>query len=669
SLPAEIYELSPESTRLGNVVYLASELERLGARNSAIQVWRFALQKQKSPLDRLEAQVHLSNLEMLVGNRSQSVTDLEAALRLWPQVQPCPDPETCKELKNRIRNSLVEWNKNEAQSPSLELLGAYRHYLQVFSESDVSLWAAKVAGYLKDYAQAVDLYSGAARIEKGQPSVSAEKLEVALVGAMESAELSKQLGLRELSYTQYLNNSLQRKRELEVLYQRAKIIYDAGDPMRAAEAMREVAFSSAAGSEAVKAQAADLAMDALVLAKNDLLLERWAQDFSQRFPSRAQEFFTIQRNSVLNQVKALGGGELSSTQAESAWQLLARFPLSGSSHAEQITFYKNRLILAEKLLKYPEAREACDRLLGLPGVSSDDTNYALSRKAWLSEMIFDFDGAFLSTSKMSSVRTPEHWLKLALYAELAQRDPLPAYREFLKLSTDSEKKALIAAEIVKSAPAKNQVKELQNFKTILSVQPEIYAALAMEIYVQSMDIGFLNQTLLVPGVSATLSGKVLRRMQLLNDYESVRKLVKSHQIESANDRKLSLSLKKRVQLLEDAEKLVTRAVNAADWSAQLLSLQLLGDQSLRFYNEVMALPVPEGLTGEQEQMYLQALSQQASPFQVKAKDIEAKLKEFWSQSSALQNLNSDLSKSAGALEKLLWREYQLVAEVAPAEVK
>ena len=666
----ELLSLSPESTQISNVVFLAGELERLGQRQNSLMVWRFALQQQRSPMDRLESQVHLANLEMLVGNRQQSVADLEAALRLWPAVQPCPDAETCKELKSRIKNYLVDWNKNEAQKPSEELLGAYKNYLQVFAEADVALWAAKVAGALKNFPEAVQLYTVAAQIEMKAQPVSAEKLEVALVGAMESAELTKDKGQMELAYTSYLQHSPNKKRELEVLYQRAKLIYDSGDSMKAATAMKEVALSKASGPESVKNQAADLALDALVLAKNDALLEEWSREFSQRFPQGAKEFYSIQRTAVLNQVQAVDAKKDSSEQdLQQAWVVLSRFNLLESSPKDQAIFYKNRLVLAEKLRKFPEAREACDRLLNLPGVSSEDVNYALSRKAWLSEMIFDFDGAYVSTQKMSQSKTPEHWLKLAMYAELSQKDPVPAYREFLKVSKDEEKNALIAAEIVKVVPATAQIKELNQQKALLLTKPEIYGSLALELYSRTQDKSFLAQVLGLGPVKATAAGKILTRAQLLNEYEVLKATLEQHKLDPSNQKKMAASLKKRVALLEEMEKLAAKSIQAADWSAQLLTLHVLGTQSEKFYSELMTLPVPQGLTGEEEQMYLQALSQQASPYQVKAKDIQAKLLEFWGQDAALETLNKDLQKSYGSVEKMLWREYQLVAGIAPEAKK
>lgn len=668
----EVFDLSPEATRIANIVYLASETERLGQRAQALSVWRMALQKQTSALARLESQVHITNLEMLLGNRGQANKDFEAALRLWPAIQPCADPELCKELKSRMKGFLVEWNKAEAQKPSVELLASYQLYLETFAEADVAIWAAKVAGTIKDYVTAFNLYSKAAKFLSVENKL--DQKEVALTGAMEAAELSQQVNLREQAYEQYLVNSSDKKREVEVRYQRAKMIYDSGDYGRAAAALKEVALLSGGGSEQLKKQAADLSLDALAIlqkgqktaAQADLDLEDWSKLYAQKFPASAAEFHALSRTAVLNQVSRAG---LSEAGADLAWSILQRFDLSQSEPKDLVVYYKNRLVLAEKLKKFYEARDASDRLLQLNGVSAEDRNYALSRKAWLSELVLDFDGALSAAQKMSDNKTPDYWLKLALYAELAGKDPQLFYREYLKVSGDAEKKALIAAELVKVAPENLKAQELEKVRSSLTAYPEILARLVLDIYVAQKDEKFLRKYLAIPAVTATATGKVLERSLLLDQYQKVRAEILGHKLDASTEKKMTAGLRRRVALLEEVEKLAGAAVKSADWSGQLLSLDLLGKESERFYQELMALPVPAGLQGDQEQQYLQALAQQSSPYQVKAADIGKKMTEFWSNEKAVEALNSDLSKSSGALEKMLKREYELVAAVAPEATK
>lgn len=77
-----IYNQSPESARVENVTYLANELERLGQASQSAGVWNFLLNKQSDPVKRLEAHVHLAQLESIQNHRDDSVEQFERALNL-----------------------------------------------------------------------------------------------------------------------------------------------------------------------------------------------------------------------------------------------------------------------------------------------------------------------------------------------------------------------------------------------------------------------------------------------------------------------------------------------------------------------------------------------------------------------------------------------------------
>jgi tetratricopeptide (TPR) repeat protein len=674
-----VFELSPESARINNIVYLANEAERLGQVTAAINFWRFAQERQAKPQARVEGHIRLAQLQMEQKLREAAVRDFEMALGLWPQLGNCGEAD-CHEMKARLRKFVVDWNRIEKKSPSEELLAAYRTYLKVFpTEADMNIWAGQVAADVKNYAVSLELYLLGARLTKEElvknsgDKEAIDRLEAGLLGAIEAAELSKEPRLLHAAYDSYLGMSRNRAKFLEVQYQKARLFYDAGEYGPAAEALRSVALANEKGGLDVKKQAADLSLDALVLLKDDQRLEAWAADYAGIFTKDAREFSTIARKSVLTQ--AVAQAEAGEAGMRQAWATLSRFDVGAASAEEKTAFHKNKLILAEKMKKFPEAREAVEALLRQPGLSSEDTRYALSRKAWLAELVLDFDTALAATEKISGgdLIGGQKWLKLAMYAELAAKDPKPFYSQFLKDSKDDEKNAAIAAQMVRES--KEPLKEIEKNMSLLVKKPELLGDLYLETYGRALtgQIAVGQQTsgdiakraVALPSVSKTAAGKVLARVLALQDYGRLKTRIEAHQLETQTQRKMAATLKARVAMLDEIEKLAAKAIDSADWTTQLVTLDLLAKQNERFYQEVLALPVPEGLSDEDEQQYLMLLSQQAAPHQIRANDVSQKVTEFWMNEKALGQLDDSMKVETGVRRALLLTEVKFLVETAP----
>ncbi len=687
-----LYELSPESAKLANVTYLASECERLGQPQSAIALWRFVQEKQSKPSARLEGHVRLAQLEMEQKMTAEASKDFEAALALWSQTDASAAGQDANELHARMRKFVTDWNRNEKKQPSEQLLSAYVSYLRAFpQEADMQLWAGKVAQDLKQYPAAVAFDMKAAELASGAGTVGAAQaispansaatpsktvgglnandvIEAGLLQAIEAAELSKDNKLLASAYDSYLALSKERKKALEVQYQKAHLIYDAGDYAAASEALREVALSKTAGSPEIKSQAAQLSLDSLVLLKDDTKLEAWAKDYARAFPKDADDFQGISRKSVLTQAAAEATrGDAASL--EQAWATLNRFDLSTAKPADKAAYYKNRLILAEKMGKFTEARDAVENMLRTQGLSAADQQYALSRKAWLAEMVLDFDTALTTTAKLNGdgLSKDQKALKLAMYAELASKDPKPYYAEFLKNSKDEDKNVAITAQLVRDS--KDPVKEIEKNKAVLSKKPEVLADLYMEAFARTGDIALARKAVANTAVAATPAGKALTRSIVLDEESKLASKLTAHQIDSSSQAKLAKSLKARIAMLEDAEKLAGRAVESGDWTAELVTLDLLGKQSERFYQEVLALPVPAGLSDEEQSQYLQLLSQQAAPHQLKANDVSKKVSEFWENKEAMAALKTAAAEETGARRTMVMKEISALAAVAPEAKK
>jgi tetratricopeptide (TPR) repeat protein len=695
-----VYEISPDSVKIANVTALASEAERLGQVEPAIAIWRFVMEKQNQPLSHIEGSIHIAQLEREQKRTLLAVKDFETATGIWSGPGGCKDlnaakaspnvsMQDCVELKSRLRKFVLDWNRLETKSPSTELLSTYQFYLKTFpDETDMMIWAAKVACDLKNFPLAFDLYTQAsskASAFKSTASLSSEmntRLEASLLGAIEVAELSKDPVLLSRAYDSYLSSSKDRKKAVEVSYQKAHSAYEhaAGKPtekptevLKAAEGLRTVALSEEPGSADIKRQAAELSLDALVLLKDDARIEIWAREYAAHFPLSSVDFPGIARKAILTQSALLAASD-SKDGSLKAWEAINRFDIASAPQKEKISFYRNKLILAQKLSLFPEARDVSDDLLRIKDLSSADRDFVLARKAWLAEMVLDFDGALLATSKMTQFEKPkasgvnsEQLLKLAMYAELAAKDAKPFYSQFLKQSRDEEKNAEIAAELVRGA--KEPMKELARNKAVLMKRPQILAALDLEISMKTGSLDLLKKGLAEPSIASSESGSTMKRLVSLDEAAKLQTRFAASKIESSNQAALAKSLKSRVALLDKAETLASEAVEASDWTSEAVTLDLLAKENMRFYNELLALPVPSGLSASDERQYLSLLSQQAAPHQTRAQDISKKLDEFWLNEKAIDGLEQSLGTSDGYREAILLRETRALSLVAPDKLK
>jgi hypothetical protein len=138
---------------------------------------------------------------------------------------------TSQRNESSLRKLVLDWNRAEKKAPSDELSAAYKAYLSTFpEEADMTVWSAQVGRERKEFANAVALYSRGAQLYSAirKSAVKAEDkkgavegLENALLGAIETAEISKDNVLLVSAYDSYLTLSLDKKREVEVLYQKA----------------------------------------------------------------------------------------------------------------------------------------------------------------------------------------------------------------------------------------------------------------------------------------------------------------------------------------------------------------------------------------------------------------------------------------------------------------
>ncbi|MCB0350955.1 MAG: tetratricopeptide repeat protein [Bdellovibrionales bacterium] len=652
-----VYDLSPIATKLNHVFDLAVELERLGLRGNSISVWQFLQEKETRPLQRLEGYVRLAQLQMEQKNITQAFEDYNRGLAMWPQICEVPQ-ESCKELGIRIKNFAIDAHKMEQKSPSTSIFDIYEAYLKVFSnEVDMALQAAVIAKHLKNWPASFQYFGLAA--QSYMQEKNSKKLEDVLLNQIEVAELSKDSALVNEALDLYLDSSITKSADLKVRYQKAKIEYDKGDYSTAVNLFRAVAFTPGHVSLDLKEKAADLSLDALVLLKDEKRLEAWARDYAKLLPGRSHDFLAIASRSVLN--KAV---EIAKSSPESALAELKKVDRSVLNLTEQVDVVKNIIILAEKIHRFDEARRATNDLLAIQNLKAEDRTFALEHKIYLAELTLDFQTAYSAAKEMSGDKNDAYWLKMALLAELAGQPADAYYVKFMNETKDQDRAEAIAVKIISASP--NPLREIELYKNRFATKPERLAELYLEAYAKAPNSSIISIVEKNKNLKGTFGHKTLLRQNLLNDYKAVQAKITSHQIDASSQKKLSNTIKARGKLLDDVDKVASRAVALEDFSSQILALDLLGKESKRFYEEIMSLPLPEGLTPEEQGQYLQMLSQQASPHQVRSQDLAIKVSEFWQNKAATDAIQKIYPQQVLAVQNLLKPEVELLAHIAPA---
>ena len=308
-----------------------------------------------------------------------------------------------------------------------------------------------------------------------------------------------------------------------------------------------------------------------------------------------------------------------------------------------------------------EAAGAADALLALPQTSKEDRELAWGRKAYFAELRLDFSTAFAATEKLEkSLPIDEKNFKLAVFAELSGRQSSPFYMSYLSQTKDAERKRLVAAELVRKSKKPDQ--ELEAVKSVLAADPVLYAQISAEVYAKTGKEPILKRVTQDPKLRETDAGKLLARQLFLRDFEDVKRPLTADKLDTKSNNKLAASIKRRAALLNKVEELTKRSIQSGDWTAQLVSIDLLARESERFYQDLLSAPVPPGLSPEEEQEYLGLLSAQATPFQTKSSEAKAKVGQFW-EADWSTALNTSWQQKP--LRKLIRTEIEALKEIAP----
>jgi len=165
----------------------------------------------------------------------------------------------------------------------------------------------------------------------------------------------------------------------------------------------------------------------------------------------------------------------------------------------------------------------------------------------------------------------------------------------------------------------------------------------------------------------TPAGRILYREKQFNKYEPQLKKLAAHRL-NANPAKMGASIQRRNALLGQAEKKLQEVVGTGDWALQVFFLSRFRNEQMRFYNDLVQLPPPAGLSAEEQQQYVSLLGQQAQPFKAKGEEFTLKVKELLSNPWGMDGLLADYHNAEGAIQEILKGHVEKIQSIVPEKM-
>jgi hypothetical protein len=668
----KLADASPEPARKENLVYLASELDRLGKKSEAVAVWKVVGEENHTEAGDLSEHFRLAQLQYDLNHKDGAVVELDKTISIWKSQGCKAKEENCDLLQAKMKKMITDWAAAEEREPSIALIKACSIYLSQFPDLELSYWAAQAARKAGLFREAIGFYRSASEFAKSalknkEPGKAATLFEGACLGEIEVAELSKDNSLRDQAYNHYLNEDPNGVKILDVRYQKAHLLYEQKNFSKSAVSFHDIAVTDNSKELTLREKAADISIEALIASKEEANLEVWALEYSKLFKSREPEYQKIARDAVINHESSTINNDQASTSAlENSLEKLNKADLSKASNNEKRTYFKDRLIVSEKLQNVAEVNKAADGLLAIKPLSKEDKELALSRKEWAAELTLNFSTAFsiAKQMKMPKLSYEERLLKLAMFAELSNHNPDSYYLEFIRVSKNKAATQSVMAKLIRKSI--NPYAQFIKFLPKLKLNSALTATLALEIFGKTHDYKLADSIVKNRKLRSTPAGQTIYRFTFLRDFSLIKHLMSHSQLSSKSPQKLKETLTTRMTLIRQTENQAKHAIRTGDWTLELITLDAVKRQNERLAFDITKLPVPKNLKGAERKQYQELIAKQAAPYNRKAQEVSSKLNQLWSNANVNLLLN-EVKTAKGLLKNVIIQEIKFIAQFAPQE--
>ncbi len=625
-------DVSPESTRKKNLIFLASELDRTAKKMSALKVWKILGAYKITMEDKLDRQIQITRIEYDLGHRFALVIEIDRSIAL---VQQCGDQPECTVARQNLRRVITDWAKAEERIPTTELIVAFQKFTTAFSDYEMSYWAAQAAFKRKQYQKASEFYIQTVNFLKSvhtKNAIQEKMFEGSLIGAIEVAELANNADLRFFAYAQYLDLNPKGPKSSAVKYQLAQLQYEKNDFVQASVQFRILALDKAM-PQSLREKSADLCLDSDVLVKNEVIIESHSLELSKLFPSKKAEYLAVYRKSILNQTARILN-ELTAAEYEKELEKLNGISLSLFSSADANLVIKNKMELAYRLRNINALAKYAGELLSRKKLPELERQMVLHHLVWIAELKMNFKLAIkmLAQIQPSVAQRADYYFKMATLKELAEENPTNIYGKFLEASRDFAKNAFAAHQIV--LHSKKPMRAFNYFASVLRRSPELYASAGIFVFENTKDVKFGKQILKSKVMQNSFNGQLLAHAFAFQSLAELSSEIRKNKLVAKPDSVLKRRLLLREQVLTQLEKLANKAIANKDTTLQLIYLARLAKENSLLAAEISALPVPANLKAAAVAQYRKQISEMVLPYFTKSLAVLAKTQEIWRQAVA-----------------------------------
>lgn len=655
----EFESLAPAQNRKELMFHFASEADRLGQKQAAHKILnRYLEQPDLTKEERLEAFVRMAQVNYDRGQTTQSTQDFAKAAAAFKNTG-CEESK-CEELQKTMKRYVTELHRSKKLKPDQDLMNAYLIYNKTFpSDIEMANRGSQIAMDMAKYPLAIQIY----RSISESRSFSKKDREAALANEVSAAEKSQDLKLRREAYLHFLKYTDDEAKAFEVRYQLAYLSYQEKNLKEAALAFNELALDKK-GNADLRKKAADLSLDAAAQLKDEEALQKWAWDYSEKFPAHKAEFAALARKALMNQVAAVANNPKSSTSDHS--KLLKKVlttDVSGAKANEKILFYNNIGVLAQKTGEDSTYIQAMLAQIAMPEVPASRKDELREQLAAHYEKHLDFKNAYRMASQVQSSKMSEkdREFRLGTLADLADMNPEKHYKAALKAGLKGDRALVMRSRLV--LLSSNPVKELKAQSKELKAKPDLLNETALLVYARTMDKNGLKSVFEMKELRRKSAAQFFQKQEFYTKVGKFHPTLARHQLNAKNDRTVQKSIQERMGLTAKADKLLSESVALKDITAQLIMLNIVASENERLVRDLAALPMPKGLSPAEQKQYVDILKGRSKPYLVKAKTARQKMDELWASSPALAQLANEYKMARPEIQKLLVREMQILEEL------
>ena len=667
---------------------LAQALNRIGQMSASNTVWKTYLLKSPSLKNQLNAYSFMIDNDLnlrsahLLENAGQKIEKLFA---LQAKVQMPGDFQDKLKKKTRRFFDQIQGKGPLSKSQKEYLLVLYQKYNSIQPKDfDTLPRSGALARDLKKYALAQDFFQKSALSLDSytNKSIAKEDIKESMsLLQMEMAELTKDEARRLNSYDFYIQHGNREDLIFKARYQKAYISYENKEYAKSADSFRNLALYKAQREDLkeLRLKAAHLSLSSVAQQDHqEEVLARRASLFIKEFPQNRKEFIRIHHSALLNTVKKLVSNidfsqrpvqASSDTNILQAWSALESLSLKDATPKETFTYHFNRLLLAKELLKFEKMEQSILALLTDKNIKKEDQEMVFTWQLWLAELRFDFSEV-LRVIKMLKPQdqSEEHLLRLARLSELSGLSPLSYYQIFVEKFPDSQSVMAVVADIVEKSSSKNKKAILHKYSSLFKNQSNTLTYLILKVDGGQLDEKFMKPFARLPFMKNAPLVSFLQRKELVESFEQERAQLASYSLpQQLSGSRLTRALKNYSKKIDQFGQSAETALKTQDWTARVFIVSHWRKEMARFYSAVMELPLPKGLTEEEQQQYIKLLEEQLQPYKKLLAQLQKELDSLWMRDFVADYKNS-LKQDAVFYAPLKW-EMEKLFSVSEGENK